>query len=277
VHLLVRSGIVPLATLMRRLLTGYAIYFNRRYRRHGQLFQNRYKSILCQEDLYLLELVRYIHLNPLRAGIVRDLKALDSYAHTGHATLMGKQEVVWQDCGQILRYFASKKTSARKKYREFVEKGADLGRRPDLVGGGLIRSMGGWQQVKKAMRGINCGKGDERILGDSDFVLNILAQCNEKMERGYQLAAKGIDMDALARYGAGLFNLEASQVMAAGRYPTVVQARSLLCYWAVRELGITAADLARKIVITQPAVSISVKRGEKIAQTKGFKLDPLLN
>jgi putative transposase len=78
VHLLVRSGIVPLATLMRRLLTGYAIYFNRRYRRHGQLFQNRYKSILCQEDLYLLELVRYIHLNPLRAGIVRDLKALGS-------------------------------------------------------------------------------------------------------------------------------------------------------------------------------------------------------
>ncbi len=142
-HLLVRSGIVSLATLMRRQLTGYAVYFNRRYRRHGQLFQNRYKSILCQEDLCLLELVPCIHLNPLRAGIVRDLTALDSYAHTGHATLMGNQEVVWQDCGQILRHFASKKKPARKKYREFVEKGAAQGRRPQLVGDGLIRSMGG--------------------------------------------------------------------------------------------------------------------------------------
>jgi hypothetical protein len=58
---------------MRRVLTGYAISFNRRYQRHGQLFQNRYKSIICQEDAYLLELVRYIHLNPLRAKIVVDL------------------------------------------------------------------------------------------------------------------------------------------------------------------------------------------------------------
>jgi REP element-mobilizing transposase RayT len=65
VHLLLRTGRVPLSTVMRRLLTGYAVSFNRRYRRHGQLFQNRYKSILCQEDPYLRELVRYLHLNPL--------------------------------------------------------------------------------------------------------------------------------------------------------------------------------------------------------------------
>jgi len=69
-HLLLRTGVAPIATVMRRLLTGYAVSFNRRHRRHGQLFQNRYKSILCQEDPYLIELVRYIHLNPLRAGLV---------------------------------------------------------------------------------------------------------------------------------------------------------------------------------------------------------------
>lgn len=69
-HLLLRTGLAPVATVMRRLLTGYAQDFNRRYRRHGQLFQNRYKSILCEEDPYLLELVRYIHLNPLRAKAV---------------------------------------------------------------------------------------------------------------------------------------------------------------------------------------------------------------
>ncbi|MBW2248171.1 MAG: transposase, partial [Deltaproteobacteria bacterium] len=65
-HFLFRSGGAGMATLMRRLLTGHAIYFNRKYRRHGQLFQNRYKSIICQEDIYFKELLRYIHLNPLR-------------------------------------------------------------------------------------------------------------------------------------------------------------------------------------------------------------------
>ena len=76
VHLLSRTADTPLATLMRHLLTGYAMAVNRRYHRHGQLFQNRYQSILCQEDAYLLELTRYIHLNPLRAGMVKDLDAL---------------------------------------------------------------------------------------------------------------------------------------------------------------------------------------------------------
>jgi putative transposase len=60
-HLLLKTGTIPIATVMKRLLTGYAIHHNRRHKRCGHLFQNRYKSILCQEDSYLLELVRYIH------------------------------------------------------------------------------------------------------------------------------------------------------------------------------------------------------------------------
>ena len=91
-HLLLRTGTAPIATLMRRLLTGYAVSFNRRHRRQGHLFQNRYKSILCQEDLYLKELVRYIHLNPLRAGIVGELKELAAFPYCGHRALMGKTE-----------------------------------------------------------------------------------------------------------------------------------------------------------------------------------------
>jgi len=65
-HLLMKTGAVPIATIMRRLLTGYAAGHNRRHFRSGHLFQNRYKSILCQQDTYLKELVRYIHLNPVR-------------------------------------------------------------------------------------------------------------------------------------------------------------------------------------------------------------------
>ena len=97
VHLLLRTGLTPIATVMRRLLTGYAISFNRRYRRHGHLFQNRYKSFLCEEQLYLKELVRYIHLNPLRARVVKDLNELKRYAFCGHSVLMGKRKYNWQN------------------------------------------------------------------------------------------------------------------------------------------------------------------------------------
>ena len=85
VHILLRTVQISLATVMGRLLTGYAVSYNRRHRRQGHLFQNRYKSILCQEETYLLELVRYIHLNPLRAKIVISPTEFDKYPYSGHS------------------------------------------------------------------------------------------------------------------------------------------------------------------------------------------------
>src|SRR4030042_4532668 len=86
-HLLVRSGKNPLSQNMRALMSGYAGYFNRRHNRHGHLFQNRYKSIVCEEEPYFLELVRYLHLNPLRAGVVKSIAALDVHPWCGHAAI----------------------------------------------------------------------------------------------------------------------------------------------------------------------------------------------
>jgi len=148
-HFLLRSGPAGIAALMRRLLTGYAVFYNRRHKRHGQLFQNRYKSIICQEDLYLRELVRYIHLNPLRANIVIDLKELGRYSYCGHSALTGKKSREWQDVEYVLGFFGRKVGEARKGYASYVKEGISLGRLPELVGGGLIRSLGGWDAVKK--------------------------------------------------------------------------------------------------------------------------------
>ncbi|MFH1953034.1 MAG: hypothetical protein ABIL06_15600 [Pseudomonadota bacterium] len=112
-HFLLRTGRIPTALVMRRLLTGYAVTFNRRYGRHGHLFQNRYKSILCDKDAYLQELVRYIHLNALRAGLVKDLGELGSYAYSGHCVLMGKKKRAWQDRDYVLRYFGQTEREAK--------------------------------------------------------------------------------------------------------------------------------------------------------------------
>jgi REP element-mobilizing transposase RayT len=271
-HLLLRTGTTPIATVMRRLLTGYAVTFNRRHRRHGQLFQNRYKSILCQEDLYLLELVRYIHLNPLRAGIVKELKELDRYPYSGHSVLMGKNKREWQDDDYILRFYNGKYLTARRRYREYVEKGVADGRRSDLVGGGLIRSAGGWTVVKAMRRGVERMKGDERILGEGDFVETVLKAAQENLERKYQLEADGYGFDWLVGRVARQLELEPKDVLAPGKYAQSVKARSLLCYWGTRELGMTTVDLAKRLNLAQPTVSQAVIRGQKIAEDLGASL-----
>ncbi len=191
VHILLRSGSVPIATVMRRLLTGYAVSFNKRYRRHGPLFQNRYKSILCQEDIYLKELVRYIHLNPLRVGLVSDMTTLDTYPWSGHSAIMEKIKRDWQNTNYVLHFFGEAKLKARGEYRLFVKKGISEGRRPDLLGGGLIRSLGGWGEVKALLKNGIRVKADERILGDSQFVEDVLNASNEKLERKYFLQSQG--------------------------------------------------------------------------------------
>ena len=113
---------------MRRVLTGYALAYNRRHKRVGYLYQGRYKSIICEEEAYLLELVRYIHLNPLRAGVVKTLKGLDKYKWSGHSVIMGRQKAEWQDTEEILSRFGKTKREARGKYREFVREGTNQGR-----------------------------------------------------------------------------------------------------------------------------------------------------
>ncbi len=211
-HLFLRTGACPLATVMRRLLTGHAMNFNRRHRRSGQLFQNRYKSILCQEDTYLLELVRYIHLNPIRAGLVSDIKTLDKHPFCGHAVVMGKKKNDWQDDAYVLKLFSDKKSTARRRYKIFVQKGIQEGKRPELTGGGLIRSSGGWSVITSLRRANIHFKSDERVLGDSDFVARVLRAADESLERKYDLKSKGYDIDKLSNRVAEIFFIDPAEI-----------------------------------------------------------------
>ena len=273
-HFLFRSGSSGISTLMRRLLTGYAVSYNRRHKRHGQLFQNRYKSIICQEDAYLQELVRYIHLNPLRAKMVVDLKALDSCPYCGHSVLMGKEKIEWQDVEYVLGYFGKRIGDARKEYRSYVEKGIPLGRRPELVGGGLIRSLGGWDELKKMrLTGQDRIKSDQLILGESDFVQEVLFESGENFTRKYKLKSRGFSFEKVVDRVSLLFQLEKDYIIGKGRQKDRVRARDLICYWSAIELEISMADLAKKFRITLAAVSYAVKRGEKIAKEGGYLQD----
>ena len=272
-HFLFRTGVVGLATLMRRLLTGYAGGFNRRHQRTGHLFQNRYKSIICQEDVYLKELVRYIHLNPLRAGVVPDLLQLDKYPYSGHSAMMGRNKGDWHDTDYILAVFGKRMGAARKAYREFIKAGVGQGRREELAGGGLIRSLGGWEEVKKQKgTGGAYVMSDERILGESEFVSSVLSQAKEQYERRYELKRRGYDLNRITDRVVEIFGLEKVDLTVKSQKRRKVQARSLLCFWAVRELGFTRIEIAKCLGMTAPGVGFAVERGEKIARENGYEL-----
>jgi len=271
VHMLLRTGDAPLSTFMARLLTGYAGGFNRRYRRSGHLFQNRYKSIICQEEPYLKELLRYIHLNPLRAGIVPDYESLGFYPWSGHAVILGNRALPWQDTGYILGLFGPDEKGARAVYREFVSSGISRGRRPELVGGGLVRSRGGWEEVRRSVREEPM-KGDQRILGDTSFVTDLLARAEDRMTRRYEMKQSGIDIATIEKRVCQLFEMHPKDLYTRGRRKKLVEARSVFCFFAVTELETALKDLAIRFAISEQAIGPAVERGKQIAEKKGLKL-----
>jgi len=269
-HLLLRTGDVPVSRVIQRLLTGYVVTYNRLHHRFGHLFQNRYKSILCQEEPYLLELVRYIHLNPLRATVVSDYKALGRYPYCGHGVILGSRKNDWQEVHSILVLFGDNEATARGRYNEFVRAGIEQGKRSDLIGGGLLRSHGGWAGLT-ALRGSgDYQKGDERILGDGDFVDEVLSQAEEHLEERYRLQAEGYDLDKLIERVGAHVGMSPEEILDRGKERHKVEARSMLCFWATDRLGISQEELATRLKLTQPAVSQAVRRGKDLAKSQSF-------
>jgi len=280
-HLLLRTGPTPLSKVMRRLMTGYAVTFNHRHRRAGHLFQNRYKSVVCEEDPYLLELIRYIHLNPLRAKIVADLKALDKYPWTGHSFLLGKQknplisdtvpinnnekllaEVTIED---VLKHFGKRLKDARQNYHRFVEKGIKHGRREDLQGGGLIRSSGGDKAGLLGQKKEDIEKSDQRILGSGDFVSGVLKNAIENAERK---ANCNISLAELIRRVCKKLDIKTRELMLDIRRPPYNQARAIISYFSIHELGCRGSDVAKALNVSRASVSKAMARGEKLIDKK---------
>jgi REP element-mobilizing transposase RayT len=254
-HLLVRTAQQPLFQSMRKLLTGYVVNFNRRHRRYGHLFQNRYKSIICEEDPYLLELTRYIHLNPLRGGLVKGLADLRRYPWTGHAAITGGVDRDWQDTATVLAYFGQKRRRAVERYEAFVREGIPRGRRADLVGGGLIRSLGGWSQVLSVRRKGLKVASDERILGSGEFTEHLLAEAARQDKETLRLSRKVMDLATLVRKVIAGEGVTERELRSGSRRPGVVRARRVFCQVAVQGLGYSGAGVARFLGVTTSSVN----------------------
>lgn len=270
-HLLVRTGRRSLPSVMRRILGGYAVAFNRRHRRQGHLFQNRYKSIVVEEEPYLLELTRYIHLNPLRARLVRDLAALNQYPWSGHSVLVGHVRRSWQAVDEILGQLAPTSREARRRYRAFVVAGVHQGRRPELVGGGLRRSAGGWASVAALKRGRERWACDERVLGSGDFVEQILHEAESQATAGWS-ARVAQTLPSLIERMARTFGVRETEILGGSRRRPVARARAAMSAIAVRSLGLPATRVAQALGVTAMAVLRGVDRG--LGYLRERRLDP---
>jgi REP element-mobilizing transposase RayT len=262
-HILLASGPDGLSKFMRRLLTGHAVRYNRRHKRHGHLFQNRYKSIVCDADVYFRELVRYIHLNPLRGKVVRGISALGRYPWCGHAVLLGNVEHAWQSRGYVLEWFGRDEEEAKAAYMQYVREGIRQGRRPDLVGGGLVRSVGGWAEVLSLRRDNERVLTDQRVLGTDAFVEGILKEASRQMQhrvaaRGRRKEAEGLVRDACASAGVSLRSMRMGS-----RRGAIPKVRGRLAQELVRDLGLSLAETARMLGVSTPAISNILKRSQE--------------
>jgi putative transposase len=262
VHLLFFSGPSGISKFMRRLLTGYALRYNRRHRRNGHLFQNRYKSIICEEERYLLELVRYIHLNPLRAAIVKSMGELDHYPWSGHMVLVGEGKNDWQEREYVLHQFHERERRAIRAYRKFMEEGKGQGRRPELVGGGLIRSLGGWSQVLPLGGSGKKMKHDCRILGSGDFVAEIIKEAEEKVRRYLRVGDMKSCIDNAIKEICREEGVREQELRLGVRTRKFSRVRAKISYHLSHEFGISRAEIARQLGVCTSAIAKAIDNME---------------
>jgi len=227
------------------------------------LFQNRYKSIVCEEETYLLELVRYIHLNPLRASVVASLAELDRYPWSGHRVLLRKEKNDWQEREYVLQKFHRTEREAIRAYRRFMEEGKNQGRRPELVGGGLVRSMGGWSQVLSLRAKGELATHDSRILGGGDFVGEILKEADRKVTRFLPMRNREALIREVIEKRCREEGVRENELRLGGQTRRVSQVRAMIAWHLSREYGIPLAEIASHVGVCTSAIANALRKLER--------------
>ncbi|MFA5976319.1 MAG: transposase [Elusimicrobiota bacterium] len=272
-HLLLQTASTRISRVMQKLLTGYAVSFNLRYQRAGHLFQNRYKDIICQEDPYFLELIRYIALNPVRAGIVRSPSELAVYPWTSHSALMGTLDRPWQVAGKVLERFGPTLRQARANYELFVMEAWSQKRQDQLEGGGLIRSWGGGGPALQAIRSGEAYAYDLRLLGDSAFVEETLRKAKDGCDE--TPIPKSINFEKVLDLIADLTGEDPHYFSETGQRRALSDAKAMAVYAGVVWFKQSVTGMGKQLVLSTSTASRAFERGQRLAHR--FELKERLN
>ena len=139
-----------------------------------------------------------------------------------------------------------------------------------MVGGGLVRSLGGWSAIKKSgLKSIGRVKGDDRILGDSEFVHEMLKKADDRFDRYYELKRLGYNLESVEAKVCRIYDVSVEDIYSKSREKVKAEARGLFCYRAVRELGYSMLELVRRLRMSQLGVVYAVKRGRTFGNREG--------
>jgi len=246
VHLLVEVEKVPLSRVMQSLLFRYTQYFNRRYGEVGHLFQGRYKAIVCDKDAYLLELVRYVHLNPVRARIA---KKPEDYVWTGHLSYLSRRGEGLIDGDFVLDQFGDRRSLARRRYREFVWEGIERGHEER------------YYQVK-----------DQRYLGEDAFIERIERERKQPEDWIYEIPLETISQGVSRAMG-----IKEDQLHSTRRGREGAEGRGMVAYLARRMSGYTVKEIADHFRRSSVTVSEAITKVEDLLRrdktlAKGLEL-----
>ncbi|HCC47371.1 MAG TPA: hypothetical protein DEQ38_04550 [Elusimicrobia bacterium] len=235
-HVFLMRGDRPLSELMSHVLTGYATTYNLKHERAGHLFQNRYKSIICLSEKYLRELVPYIHLNPLRAGLVKELSGLKDYRWCGHAAALGLCGKDILDRRELLKHFGETEQGAVRNYlREIAAREA---------AGRLER-----EELPEA---------PEQTSPDQETQDGWLVSAPVPVDKAILQAQSRDTVLALAERISGV---ERGNIFGLTRARAVSYARAIYCYLRKESSGVSGEELAEELRISRSGVSRLILRG----------------
>ena len=253
-HLVLRTTGYPLAACMRSVNSRYAQYFGKQLSTRGYLFQDRYKSIVTQDQNYVEEFIRYVHLNPVRAGICKSIDALNSHPWCGHSVLMGRQDAPYQNATDVLRRFGSSLVSQRQAYRRFLEEG--VSQTGDVVS--LIRDANGECEDSHSS---SCW-----VIGNHDFVQQVMKDQQARRVRLARHAREGQDIEHIAEKVTAALGLAAADLRSKGRHSPSSVARKICAHHAHRLHGIPARQIADYLGVSSSAVSQMLGSSEALAR-----------
>jgi REP element-mobilizing transposase RayT len=234
-HVVLRSDCGNLSRLMRRLNTGHALWFNRRWNRRGYLFQGRFRSRLVEDDADLVGLVRYVNGNPLEGGLVSSLAALANYPWSGHGALLGaRSPLPFEAVGDTLALFDSDPERARQRLLAWM----------------ALRSSGEPTRLPLAA-----------------------APAGPRQPTAWPAfgACDGIGLEGLLTALCGHYRVTQEQLRSRRRQPQILRARAVFAYWGVVQLGLMGRALAPILGVGPSAVSTALERGRCFALEDGFE------
>lgn len=270
-HLFLRTAQTPISRVMASLLTRYVLYFNKHHQRSGSLFQNRFKSILCQEENYFLPLLRYIHLSPLKAGQVETLFGLEQYPWCGHGALLAQQALyAWQSTQKVLEMFRECGPDLKEEYRRFMAK--DVG--ANIPGPFLICSRDGKWKSAPVNLFLSPDGAKEGILGSQDWVNQVLlANQQEKHPKDRNELTETRITIALQK-AASVAGITKEEIPGSGKTPSQCLARSIAIKWFIDDLGLSGTCAAQILKIHPAAASKILRRGRNWLRDHSLTLEP---